>query len=132
VLVEDLATPAVDVARGGADVGVGEPVERLAQEVDQPALALEQGEHRERALAVHQLRVLALVGRLVGGLVGGPVDRGLRRGDRRGEQGLDRVLRQVRGRLGRELLAEQEAEERLERETYGHVRLAASIPRRRG
>src|SRR5262245_42125600 len=52
MLIEDLATSAVDVARGDADLRVVETIERLAQKIDEPALALEQREKCQRALAM--------------------------------------------------------------------------------
>src|ERR1051325_8074833 len=66
MLIEHLAAAPVDVARGGADVGVGEPVERLAQKVHQAALALEQREEGERPVAVLLCRgdARAIVARL--------------------------------------------------------------------
>src|SRR5687768_7104127 len=52
VLLEHLATAAMHVTRGRADVAIGEAIEWLAQEINEPALALEQGEQGECAVAV--------------------------------------------------------------------------------
>jgi hypothetical protein len=47
-------TPCVDVTRGRADLGVGVRGKVLNDEVDQPALALEQGKHLD--CTIHRLR----------------------------------------------------------------------------
>jgi hypothetical protein len=59
VLVEHLAAPAMNRAHGRTDGRVVVPFQRLAQEVDEAALALEEGEEQQGPLGAE----LAVVGR---------------------------------------------------------------------
>ncbi len=60
VVAEGLAAPPVDVADGGADLGVGVGVDVFLEEVDEPAVALEDGQDPEVGAAVGALLEQAL------------------------------------------------------------------------
>ena len=76
VLAERRAAALVDDARGGADVRVGEGRDVLLEEVDEPALALQEREERQRAVGEPRPHGLGFVSRAAS--FGGRAARGRR------------------------------------------------------